>query len=300
MAHSVYKYITRWSFLFLDCLYLFRNKSLHANIRLFKFITNFLLFAAFGSMIVLAIYELATKGVQSQPKVADFTQVPDLFGVCVYSFMCHHSLPSLVTPIRKKNRLGAILGLDYGLILVFYSLLSLTAVFAFTRIPDLYTLTFEPSVCPNPNNPAPPFFQYFLALFPVFTLSTNFPIIGITLRNNLKTLFLTEGREYHFLIDKVLFPLLVLLPPVAVAIGTNEIEFLVGITGSYAGAALQYFIPVALVFYGRRTIKQTFGVGAYHKAVSPFKHWAWLVVLSIWALACIVFVSVKHLTPAAK
>ena len=36
--------------------------------------------------------------------------------------------------------------------------------------------------------------HYFLSLFPVFTLSTNFPIIAITLRNNLKSLFLTEGK----------------------------------------------------------------------------------------------------------
>ena len=36
--------------------------------------------------------------------------------------------------------------------------------------------------------------HYFLSLFPVFTLSTNFPIIAITLRNNLKGLFLTEGE----------------------------------------------------------------------------------------------------------
>ena len=251
-------------------------------------------------MVVLAIYELATKGAQGQPKVADFAEVPDLFGVCVYSFMCHHSLPSLVTPIRKKNRLGALLGADYILILGFYSLLSLTAVFAFAKIPDLYTLTFEPNKCPNPDNPAPPFFQYFLALFPVFTLSTNFPIIGITLRNNLKTLVLTEGRTYHFLIDRILFPLVVLLPPVAVAIGTNEIEFLVGITGAYAGAALQYFVPVALVYFGRKTIAQTFGIRAYHKAVSPFKHVAWLIILTIWAIACIVFVTYKNVSHAVK
>lgn len=249
-------------------------------------------------MIVLAIYELSTKGAQGKPKVADFTQVPNLFGVCVYSFMCHHSLPSLVTPIRKKSKLRALLGMDYTLILVFYILLSMTAAFAFTNIPDLYTLTFEPSKCPNPDNPAPTFFQYFLALFPVFTLSASFPIIGITLRNNLKTLFLTDGRTYHFAVDRLLFPLLVLLPPVAVALGTNEVGFLVGITGSYAGAAIQYLVPVALIYCARRTVKQTFGVVAYHSAVSPFKHNAWLIGLIVWALACICFVTVKNITGA--
>lgn len=254
------------------------------------------LISAFITMIVLAIYELSVNGPQGHPKVADLAQVPNLFGVCVYSFMCHHSLPSLVTPIRNKNKLNFLMAMDYGLILVFYSLLSLTAVFAFNNIPDLYTLTFEAKLCPDPMNPAPPFFQYFLALFPVFTLSTNFPIISITLRNNLKALILRQDRTYHFAIDRLLFPFLVLLPPVAVAIATNQIDVLVGITGSYAGAALQYFVPVALVFFARRTVQNTLGVETKFKSQSPFRHNAWLIILNVWAVACIIFVTVKHIT----
>ena len=247
-------------------------------------------------MIILALYELS-KGTGTTAKVADISQVPNLFGVCVYSFMCHHSLPSLVTPIRKKNRLLALLAGDYILILCFYTLLSLTAVFAFSNIPDLYTLAFEPSICPNSDNPAPVFFQYFLALFPVATLSTSFPIISITLRNNLKTLFLREDRHYHFLVERILFPVMVLVPPIAVGLATNEIDFLVGITGSYAGAPLQYFVPVALVYCARKTIKQTFGVNVYHKTASPFKHNAWLIGLFLWAIACIAFVTTKYIMP---
>lgn len=250
-------------------------------------------------MIILALVELS-KGARPSPPVADFAQVPNLFGVCVYSFMCHHSLPSLVTPIRNKSRLGRLLAADYILILCFYALLSLTGVFAFQNIPDLYTLTFEPSRCPNSDNPAPVFFQYFLALFPVFTLSTNFPIISITLRNNLKTLFLKEGRDYHFIIERILFPIMVLLPPVAVALATNQVDFLVGITGSYAGAALQYFVPVALVYFARKTIQQTFGVGVHHRSVSPFNHVIWLIALTVWAVACIAFVTTRYFLPQAS
>ena len=80
---------------------------------------------------------------------------------------------------------------DYVLILAFYLLLAFTGIFAFEEINDLYTLNFQPK-------PGEPWYlatiHYFLSLFPVFTLSTNFPIIAITLRNNLKTLFLTEGN----------------------------------------------------------------------------------------------------------
>ncbi len=164
---------------------------------------------AFGFMVTLACIRLA-KGKIASPPVADFTGVPNLFGVCVYSFMCHHSLPSLgkldgyncildafhgwhifaVTPIKKKNRLYTLLLSDYLVILSFYFLLAFTGIFAFEEINDLYTLNFQP----KPGEPVYlAFIHYFLSLFPVFTLSTNFPIIAITLRNNLKTLFLTEG-----------------------------------------------------------------------------------------------------------
>ena len=64
--------------------------------------------------------------------------------------------------------------------------------------------------------------HYMLSLYPVITLSTNFPIIAITLRNNLKALFLTEGRMYSWCTRQCIFPLLALVPPISVALVTNR------------------------------------------------------------------------------
>ena len=118
----------------------------------------------------------------------------------------------LVTPIRRKSRLFGLVALDYSCILVFYFLLAFTAIFAFDELNDLYTLNFQPT-------PGEPWYKlvvhYFLSLFPVFTLSTSFPIIAITLRNNLKALFLTEGRMYSWCTRQCVFPLLAIIPPVA-------------------------------------------------------------------------------------
>ena len=49
---------------------------------------------AFGIMVTLACIRLS-RGTIYTPPVSQFSGVPNLFGVCVYSFMCHHSLPSL-------------------------------------------------------------------------------------------------------------------------------------------------------------------------------------------------------------
>ncbi len=151
--------------------------------------------------------------------------------------------------------------------------------------------------------------HYFLSLFPVFTLSTNFPIIAITLRNNLKALFLTEGRMYSWCTRSCIFPLLALVPPVAVAFVTNSLEFLVGITGSYAGrslrplsyrvrcdhrypfvpgAGIQYVVPAFLVYASRRRTREAIGVGVKNQVRSkierPAANFSTFMFLPAWIL----------------
>jgi hypothetical protein len=48
----------------------------------------------------------------------------------------------------------------------------------------------------------------FVRLILLFAFSANFPIIAITLRNNLKTMFHREGVTYSWIVDHVVFPLL--------------------------------------------------------------------------------------------
>jgi len=261
-----------------------------------QIITTLMRWKAFIVMVVLAIITLMNESPASPPS-SRLMGLPNLFGVCVYSFMCHHSLPGLVTPINNKKRLYSLILGDYALILSFYFLLAFTGIFAFRDINDLYTLNFQPS-------PSDSWFLFslhvFLSLFPVFTLSTNFPIIAITLSNNLKSLFLTEGRMYSYWTRTVVFPLLALVPPTCVAMATHSLEFLVGITGSYAGAGIQYIVPAALVYYARQEAGAALGVGVRNHHKSPFKHWFWVVFVQLWAITCIVFVTWNHISSSLE
>lgn len=72
-------------------------------------------------------------------------------------------------------------------------------------------------------------------------------LVGITLRNNLKTLFLAEGKQYPWLLERVFFPLLTIIPPVIIALITLRIDVLVGITGSYGGAGQWLCYPCVSV-----------------------------------------------------
>lgn len=243
-------------------------------------------------MIITAIRDLIVDGAKGHPQAADIMGVPELFGACVYSFMCHHSLPALVSPIADKSRLFSCLAFDYLLITMFYLLLALTGVFAFAQVSDLYTLDFSQRWMGNEAFLIP---RYFLALFPVFTLSTSFPIVAITLRNNLKSLFLTEGHHYWWCVHKVLFPLLAVIPPVLVAMATKNLEILVGVTGAYAGTGIQYLIPAFLVFIARKRTLQVIGMGVRNDFESPFKGKGWVIFVVMWAVTCIVLVSVNFI-----
>ncbi len=61
-----------------------------------QILTTLMRWLAFGFMVTLACIRLA-EGVVAEPRppIANPVGLPNLFGVCVYSFMCHHSLPSL-------------------------------------------------------------------------------------------------------------------------------------------------------------------------------------------------------------
>lgn len=241
-------------------------------------------------MIILASIWLAQGKGQSTPAVARIAGVPNLFGVCVYSFMCHHSLPSLVTPIKNKRHIMPVLAGDYAVILVFYLILNFTAIFALEDIEDLYTLNFKPRSSTSLTDIVP--IQYFLALFPVFTISTSFPIIAITLRNNLIAMITSYFGAVHGYVSKIICPLLAIIPPLIVSMTTNQLQYLVGFTGSYAGAGIQYVIPAFLVYLARKDIL-AIGGGYLHQ--SPFSHKSWVIITVIWALICVAFVTTNYI-----
>lgn len=264
-----------------------------------QIITSLMRWIAFIMMIVLALLRIGRGQGEGRPPVADLRGVPNLFGVCVYSFMCQHSLPSLLTPVSNKRHLGRLLAGVYALILAFYALLSFTGIYCFAAdaLRDMYTLSFTADCGPEGTPALPVAVRYFLGLFPVFTISTNFPIIAVTLRNNWKTLFHREhGRrggasEYPWLVDRILFPLLTLAPPIAVAFGTHDLEALVGVTGAYAGTAIQYVIPACLVWCARRHLGPVVEPDTPNAHRSPFSHGMWAGFVLFWAGSCLLVVT---------
>ena len=102
----------------------------------------------------------------------------------------------------------------------------------------------------------------------MLTLGTSFPIIAVTLCNNLRSLFdlifphqrnsnnntyrmVSIDSDNHRRTDKCIkfftvsfnsigVPLLTIIPPTIIAFSSSNLEKLVALTGSYAGAGIQY------------------------------------------------------------
>ena len=247
-------------------------------------------------MILLAIIDMAEgKRADPLPPPAKLEGFPVLFGVSIYSFMCQHSLPGMITPMKTKKNVLLMIFSDFSLILLFYLLLTYTGAFRFTKLDDIYTLNFFNSSATRVTLRV--VLGYFLALFPVFTLSTNFPIISITLRENLNSLFRALLRKWRgeqelpFLASRIIFPLLAVAPPILIAYATTNVEALVSITGSFPGVGVQYIIPVTLAISARRVIRKEFKTYD-NKHRSHFSKVPVFVFVGVWTAVSFVLIVV--------
>ncbi|KAI5728193.1 hypothetical protein M8J77_012794 [Diaphorina citri] len=78
-----------------------------------QILTSVMRCAAFFIMTVLATMRLFNKNLpHGRPSPILWDGVSTMFGCGVYSFMCHHSLPSVVTPMRNKSHLVKLTGFD--------------------------------------------------------------------------------------------------------------------------------------------------------------------------------------------
>ncbi len=249
-------------------------------------------------MVVIAIIKLTSgSGNRHIPAYANFNGFPILFGVSIYSFMCQHSLPGMVTPMKSKQHIFHLLFFDFSLILFFYLLIAYTGSFTFTyaELNDVYSLNFFTQFSKHLStlDQALAILGYYLALFPVFTLGSNFPIISITLRENLKSLFLQifkhcRGEEpFHWAINRLVFPLLALVPALAIACGTQNVQILVSVTGAFPGIGVQYIIPATLAFAGKHIVQNRLKLGYNNKHKSPFSYLVFLIIVIVWTTVCV-------------
>jgi len=251
-----------------------------------QMLTSGVRWTAFSIMIIWSLQKLSSDGPKGDHVMVKISALPALFGGCIYSFMCQHSVPSLIQPVSNKQKFLNLLPYNYAQISIFYLFLSMTAVWTFKNVEDLYTLNFWTDSCMN-NSSSILFLDYFLALFPVFTLSTSFPIIAITLRNNLQDLLPVTTSRVTFVAVSVT----ICVVPCTLALLVTDLQLLVGVVGSYAGTALQYLAPALLVSAARSRSPST----PENPYRSPFQHKGWIVAVHCWSSLSLVLITINYI-----
>ncbi|VDK52028.1 unnamed protein product [Anisakis simplex] len=283
--------------------------------------TSICRWTAFIVMIVLACLQLAKEGSPRIPQTYNIHGFGSLFGTTVYAFMCHHSLPSIVTPMKSKSHIFIYLGLVYALVLAFYLALAVSGTFAFEHIFDVYSLNFLHS---KTDQFYEVIINYFLALFPVFTLTSNYPIVACTLINNLTVLSdlileLSTQECNHSNDDKAkqngenkskladdtisvqtaahsrhhIIAFAVITLSTLVALFSDDILILTSITGSYPGVGVQYIIPSLIAIYARRYCSRHMNDEVPRAVRSPFYSPVWPKLMLLWSAFTMVMVTLN-------
>lgn len=267
------------------------------------------------SMIAISLKVfLATKH-HPRPSVANFNQVPRLFGVTVYSFMVHHGLPGIIAPMRDKlNRLVYQRFMYVWIaVFIFYILLATSAVFTFEFIYDILTLNFQTDKCATNGTSESniPFFNYFIPSYPIFTLFSSYTVVAIALINNLVAIVGDDWMDRHPIIRRWCMPFVAILPPYIVSLFTEDVSRIVGYVGSYVGTIYQYLFPSILAWYSRHKIQEFFikpkfdnqlddrGANLIYKRIqplgSPFNDISWIYFTFSWWMLSILITTYNHI-----
>ena len=267
-------------------------------LQIFTVITRSIVFV---TMLTLSFVRVARGAGDADVSLLQPSGMSHLFEVAVFVFMCHHSLPGILAPVRNKRTLVPMLVAAYGTVFVAYVLLCLFAQLAFGGTAAATCGTGPGAACEIQALYTSNFASYdvhaigsTIALFPVLLID-SFPLVVISLRNNLMQL-LPIGRAGSTL-RQVAFTLVAALPPIAIASVTRDVQMVTAYTGAYAGMAILFLIPTALVTLGRKRATERWG----HDAVarnplrSPAGHVAWSILIVSFAAVAIVFNTVNFI-----
>ncbi|CAM4621939.1 unnamed protein product [Caretta caretta] len=244
-------------------------------------------------MFIMAFHLLAIGRGKGNPTLANFGALPNIFGACSLAAVSHATLPHIIPSILNKANLGLGIAIVFIVVGAFYALLSLTIMFTFEKdkIQEIVLLNFlDCSIVPGV------FFIYFLGLYTAFKVSAIFPLNAVALRDNIWAMFSSFQCSRIWAVERLLFPLLAIIPPTVIAVVTENIEVIVGITGSYAATTIQLIIPPLLVHYSRRDTREKFGPSVHIKHASPFQHNFWIILAIIFAVFTITTVTILYIT----
>ena len=262
----------------------------------------------------------------------NFSGISSLYGNIVFTFMTHHSLPGLLSPIRPERHIKRVLAYSLMFCCTAYIILCSFGMLAFwnapitdkdrcgdnsepCRIMETYNLNFSSYHLK--------WIGYYIEGYPLLMLML-FPLVAITLRNNTRefvaflkrsfggegdvetlsealllgpedraTTLAMGGRRSNFSSENMIYTASAILPAVAVATAFENVQDITHYTGAFAGLMVMFVTPSVLLLRARNVLRKERIVDDDFELKSPFHSDYWVYFVLLVAFACFTFTTVN-------
>ncbi|KAL0248513.1 hypothetical protein GEMRC1_003749 [Eukaryota sp. GEM-RC1] len=223
--------------------------------RVLQSITLVLRIVAFYTMIIIGlVYVLNGRGTPvKQLPVFNLKNLPVLFGGTCYSMMCHHSLASTITPLNDHKHAFPVLRRSFyadGHFLhcsLFNRCHCANSPSGTCQIQDLYLQNFASHDYR--------IIAWSLMLFPLAIFVTLYPMIVMTLKQNLEQ-FLPFKPDST--LKRPFCTSFSIIVPLSIGLVFSDLKAVIGLVGTFCGSWIMFGFPCLFAFYARRVARREF------------------------------------------
>ncbi|EMD48200.1 amino acid transporter, putative [Entamoeba histolytica KU27] len=227
-----------------------------------------------------------------------------LFSSCSVALACHQNLPDVVTPTKPKNHLRRIVVLGITTATILYVIIGFACSFCFgdaTRTPVTHNwLGFTGcnggfGVCDDGSSAKwyGVVVQWVILLFPAINLTSEYPLVCVTLSSNLLQMIPKQWKEKIPKIWLYSSRLVAAVPPLIAGAIKGDLEVIFNFAGIF-GFFLLFIIPGVLQIYSKFIIRRKWGSKTYVTSFSgkySSSYWAWPILII--AIICFSFALVQ-------
>lgn len=245
-----------------------------------KFLSGYRI-VAFLLMLVTMLVKLAVDGGDVVTARADtigaanWSNFGKGFGPTLLALNCQYNMPDALQPLEPKRYVRTVAFAALAIAGVFYLLVGLLGALAFDQINPLATLMWSSySGCGNGWadcgywNPLGTVVQLVILLFPVINVVSAYPMVGVTVGDNMHMSFPREASaRFGHEATRSMCRLAVAVPPILLAVVFKKLDFIFSVAGLF-GFLLGLSIPCWFQVVGTRYCQRVWGFkGA---SVTPF------------------------------
>ncbi|KRX01663.1 hypothetical protein PPERSA_03747 [Pseudocohnilembus persalinus] len=248
-----------WLFLFFFISALFSFRNVQSTKKLQKFIV-FIRIITILTMTLGCIYhftlvsDIQPLSSQKYPYV-NYSGFGSFFSNTVLAFALHHSIPSMLTPVRPEKKIKNVYQSAFAISFGVFTIMPILAVLAFGD--DLVSETGLKFFNYDFQQSEP--LVFYISSFYMFLNITAFPVLTITTRNNLMKLIVpmqVPEQSHEITRYTLLFTILIVTPIFLIAYSVQNIQIVLDLIGGIFGVILITLIPSLLIIKGRKQLKQ--------------------------------------------